>query len=112
MGHSKNFVETLLTQLVDAYFYFGHLPHFALSSTSLIQNMIPQMQATELGKLQQSTLLILGTKDNFVSQETGRTIAAAMPHGTFCPIEGAGHLPWLEKPEEVRRIILDFLQSS
>ena len=74
--------------------------------------MIPEIQAAELGTLQQSTLLILGTKDNFASQETGMKIVAAMPHGTFRPIENAGHLPWLENPEDVGRTILDFLQTS
>ncbi len=112
MGHSRDFVATLPTQLADAYFYFGQLPHYALSATSLIQNMIPEIHAAELGNLQQPTLLILGTKDNFLSQEKGREMVAAMPHSTFCPIEGAGHLPWLEEPKKVGRIILDFLQSS
>lgn len=111
MGHAADVVAALPTQLADAYFYFKHLPHYALSAVSLIQNMIPKIQAAELGRLQQPTILILGTKDNFAAQETGMEIVTAMPHGTFCPIEGAGHLPWLGNPEAVGRIILDFLQS-
>jgi pimeloyl-ACP methyl ester carboxylesterase len=56
-------------------------------------------------------MLILGTNDNFLSQENGRRIAAAMPHGTFYPAEGTDHVPWLEKPEDVGRLIPDFLQG-
>jgi 2-hydroxy-6-oxonona-2,4-dienedioate hydrolase len=109
MGHSKEFVATLPTELADAYFNFDHLPHYVISSTSLIQNMIPAISAEELVKLQKPTALILGTKDNFLSQKKGQEIVDAMPNGTFYSISNSGHLPWLENPLLIAKKIVDFL---
>jgi 2-hydroxy-6-oxonona-2,4-dienedioate hydrolase len=111
MGHSKEFVATLPEELADAYFNFEHLPHFMVSSTSLIQNMIPEIKAEELAILQKPTALILGTYDNFLSQETGQKIVEAIPKGTFYSIANSGHLPWLENPEVIGKVILDFLKN-
>jgi 2-hydroxy-6-oxonona-2,4-dienedioate hydrolase len=110
MGHSKDFVATLPMELADAYFNFDHLPHYVISSTSLIQNMIPEIKAEELAKLQKPTALILGTEDNFLSQEKGKEIVQALPNGTFYSIANSGHLPWLENPRSIGKMILDFLK--
>jgi 2-hydroxy-6-oxonona-2,4-dienedioate hydrolase len=110
MGHSKEFVATLPDELADAYFNFDHLPHYATSATSLIQNMIPEIKAEELTRLQQPTALILGTNDNFLSQEKGEKIVDAIPNGTFYSITDSGHLPWLENPELIAQKILDFFK--
>ncbi|QES88095.1 alpha/beta fold hydrolase [Rhizosphaericola mali] len=109
MGHSKEFVNTLPNQLRNAYFAFDHLPHYKISFASLLQNMIPPIVETELKKLHQPTALILGTNDNFLSQENGRKIVAVIPNGTFYSIENSGHLPWLENLQKVADIILNFL---
>ncbi len=109
MGHSKAFVATLPGELANAYFNFQHLPHYVISSTSLIQNMIPEIKAGELIKLQQPAALILGTKDSFLTQEKGQKIVAAMPNGQFHSILNSGHLPWLENPGLIGKMILDFL---
>jgi pimeloyl-ACP methyl ester carboxylesterase len=106
MGHSKEVVAALPRQLDEAYLYFQHLPHYPISSTSLIQNMIPEITEEDLKKLKQPTALILGTGDNFLSKEKGEKIAAAMPNGEFYAIKNSGHLPWLENPERVAQIIL------
>jgi len=37
-------------------------------------------------------------------------IAEAIPRATMVVIEGVGHLPWLERPEEVRRRLRGFLR--
>ncbi|MET4082695.1 2-hydroxy-6-oxonona-2,4-dienedioate hydrolase [Pedobacter sp. UYP30] len=112
MGHSKDFIATLPQQLAVAYFAFQNLPHYGISSISLIQNMIPEIKAEELSKLQQPTALILGTNDNFASQETGKKIVDAMPNGTFYPVQNSGHLPWLENPEKCGKLILHFLNGN
>ncbi len=111
MGHSKEFVATLPDELADAYFNFQHLPHYVISATTLIQNMIPEIKSTELVKLENQTALILGTKDNFLSQEKGQKIVEAMPNGTFYSIPNSGHLPWLENPELIGKMILGFFES-
>ncbi len=111
VGHSKKFVATLPDELADAYFNFQHLPHYVISTTSLLQNMIPEIKAEELAGLQNRTALILGSNDNFLTQEKGRKIIDAMPGGSFFPINNSGHLPWLEDPKLVGKIILDFFKN-
>ncbi len=111
MGHSKEFVATLPDELANAYFNFQHLPHYIISSTSLLQNMIPEIKADELIKLQQHTALFLGTKDNFLTQEKGQKMVAAMPNGQFYSILNSGHLPWLENPELTGKMILNFFKD-
>jgi pimeloyl-ACP methyl ester carboxylesterase len=56
--------------------------------------------------------LILGTNDNFLSQEKGKKIVEAMPNATSYGIRDSGHLPWLENPGMISRIILDFFQKD
>jgi 2-hydroxy-6-oxonona-2,4-dienedioate hydrolase len=111
VGHSKEFVATLPDELANAYFHFQHLPHYLISTISLIRNMITEIKAEELAGLQQMTALILGTNDNFLSSEKGRQIVEAMPNGSFFPILDSGHLPWLEDPKRVSKIILDFFNK-
>lgn len=42
-------------------------------------------------------------------QERSRLIAATLPNGSGCAIAEAAHLPSLERPQEVTRLITDFL---
>ncbi len=112
LGHSKEFIATLPDELADAYFNFTHLPHYVISSTSLIQNMIPEIKEQELANLQKPTALILGMNDNFLSQKKGQKIIAAIPDGTFYSVSESGHLPWLENPKLVGKIILNFFKNE
>jgi len=112
IGHSD---ETLARQpkaLRDCYFYFTRLPHYLLSAMSLLENTAPKIDEGQLHTVLRPTMLILGTKDNFASVETGRSIVAALPDGKLHVIEGAGHLPWLESPEECGRPVRNFLAGS
>ncbi len=109
MGHSKSTIAKLPQQLSDAYFYFRLLPNYVTSATSMLENAMPAITESGLKKLSQPTALLLGTADNFASQQLGRKITSAMPDGTFYPIENAGHLPWLESPAECGELITNFL---
>jgi pimeloyl-ACP methyl ester carboxylesterase len=111
MGHSKEFVATLPAKLADAYFNFEHLPHYLTSFISLIQNMIPEIKAEELANFKKSTALFLGTNDNFITKEKGLKIIEAMSNGTFYSVPNSGHLPWLENPELIGKMILDFFKN-
>jgi pimeloyl-ACP methyl ester carboxylesterase len=111
MGHSKEFVATLPAELADAYFNFEHLPHHLTSFISLIQNMIPEIKAEELANFKKPTALFLETNDNFITKEKGLKIVEAMSNGTFYSVPNSGHLPWLENPELIGKMILDFFKN-
>ena len=44
------------------------------------------------------------------SRSMAERLAAEIPAATLETIEGAGHLPSLERPDELNRLLLDFLR--
>lgn len=65
-----------------------------------------------LGEIACPTLVIHGADDGMVPPENGRQIASLIPGARFELITQCGHLPMLEKPEEVAKLVLDFLGAS
>ncbi|MFD2935075.1 alpha/beta fold hydrolase [Spirosoma flavum] len=111
MGHSDEMLARLPKALGDCYYYFRQLPHYRISFMTLLENVAPKIEAKQLNMVSQPAMLLLGTKDTFASVKTGKSIVSALPTGVFHAIDGAGHLPWLENPEECGRLIKDFLES-
>jgi 2-hydroxy-6-oxonona-2,4-dienedioate hydrolase len=108
MGHSKETLANLPKELGDSYYYFRLLPHYIISFISLMQNKAPNIDAQQLSQVKQPSQLLLGDKDTFASVAVGESIVAAMPNCKLYVIKGAGHLPWLESPEECGDIIKSF----
>jgi 2-hydroxy-6-oxonona-2,4-dienedioate hydrolase len=111
MGSSRETIDALPKELRKAYYYFGRLPHYFISLTSLLQNAAPAIDAQQLSQVKQPAQLVLGDKDTFASVATGRSIVAAMPDCTLHVIKDGSHLPWLEKPEECGKLINEFLDK-
>lgn len=56
-------------------------------------------------------LVIWGKQDNTVPFEDSEWFMKALPRGRLVAIEGSGHLPQWEQPEETHRKLLEFLQE-
>ncbi|MDB5138724.1 MAG: hypothetical protein JWR12_640 [Mucilaginibacter sp.] len=112
VGHSNETLNRLPGALVDCYYYFRQLPHYRISIMSLMENVAPKIDEQQLKSVRQPVLFLLGTNDTFASVETGGRIAAAFPDSEFHIIPGAGHLPWLENPEECGSLIKNFLAKN
>jgi pimeloyl-ACP methyl ester carboxylesterase len=69
-------------------------------------------EAVELEKIQVPALVVWGAEDELISVESGRRAAARLPHSEFAMMEGVGHVPMEERPEELLRIILPFLERQ
>ncbi len=54
-----------------------------------------------LPRVEAPTLLVWGENDRIVPLNAGKHIASAMPNARLEVIAGAGHLPHIEKPQEV-----------
>lgn len=67
---------------------------------------------SRLGQVRCPALVICGADDGMVPPENSRQIAAAIPGARLELIPQCGHLPMLEKPEEVARLVLGFLGAS
>jgi 3-oxoadipate enol-lactonase len=54
-------------------------------------------------------LVVGGDADPLISVEVGEQLAAASPNGRFEVLEGCGHVPSLERPEEFNRMLATFV---
>ncbi|MCR5881141.1 alpha/beta fold hydrolase [Phenylobacterium sp. J367] len=62
-----------------------------------------------LGSIRVPTLVIRGDADGITTQAQQDEILAGIPHARFVEIAGCGHLPTLEAPETVNRLLADWL---
>ncbi|HVC53358.1 MAG TPA: alpha/beta hydrolase [Stellaceae bacterium] len=62
-----------------------------------------------LGRIRVPTLVLWGASDGMVSPEYGRTYAGLIPGARFELIDGAGHHPEIEQPEEFVERVAAFL---
>ncbi|MFL6033322.1 MAG: alpha/beta fold hydrolase [Rubrobacteraceae bacterium] len=65
--------------------------------------------SAEVGRIGAPTLVIHGAEDRYVPPSNARALAEAMPDARLRVIEGAGHLVFIERAEEVNREVLAFL---
>lgn len=66
---------------------------------------------SELAKITCPVLVITGSEDKIISPEATEMLAKSIPRAHFEKIEGAGHLPNLERPDEFNRILNQFLKA-
>lgn len=64
----------------------------------------------EIPKIKARSLLIWGTRDGAVDVRSAESLKKILPRCQLKIIEGAGHLPFEETPEEFNRLVLDFVE--
>jgi pimeloyl-ACP methyl ester carboxylesterase len=84
----------------------------ALRSTvmTLAATDLDSMYAT-VGRATFPVQLIWGTEDRTVPVALSARVRAAIPRSEFHPIEGAGHLPLMERAQAVNSILIAFLNG-
>lgn len=65
---------------------------------------------TRLGDIDAPTLVVVGTEDLDDIKAITEKLAAEIPGARLVTIDGAGHLPSLERPAELNELLLDFLR--
>jgi pimeloyl-ACP methyl ester carboxylesterase len=65
-----------------------------------------------ISRVQARSLLIWGTRDGAVDLKSSEALMRALPGCERALIEGAGHLPFEETPDEFNRLVLDFLERA
>lgn len=65
-----------------------------------------------LPRVQVPTLIVWGENDRIVPVSAGERIADAMPNARLEIVEGAGHLPHIESPEQVTPLLLEHMGLS
>ena len=76
-----------------------------------VRTVWPQPSAeTRLAELDVPTLLVVGDADLPELRSLAERLAHELPDARLETIAGAGHLPSLERPDELNRLLLEFLQ--
>jgi 3-oxoadipate enol-lactonase len=65
-----------------------------------------------LGEIAVPTLVVHGSEDIADMTAMSGRLAAEIPGARLVTIEGAGHLPSLERPDDFNRLLLGFLQNG
>jgi len=63
-------------------------------------------------KINARSLLIWGTRDGAVDVLSAEPLSRALPRCELAMIEGAGHLPFEETPDEFNRLVLEFIEAK
>jgi len=69
-------------------------------------------QRTPVEEIAAPTLVAHGDADRIVPYENGLELARRIPVSKFVPFEGAGHLLFLESPEDFNRAVEKFLSRE
>lgn len=64
----------------------------------------------ELGKIRAPTLVITSDNDHLIPASFSEQIAAKVPGAKLTVLPG-GHIPFMEQPDKVARLIVEFIQS-
>jgi 3-oxoadipate enol-lactonase len=76
-----------------------------------VRSVWPEPSAeTRLAELDVPTLLVVGDADRPEMLALAEGLVGKLPSARLETIAGAGHLPSLERPDELNRLLLDFLQ--
>ena len=67
--------------------------------------------APRLNAVTAPTLIVWGRDDRFLPVAAGETLHRTIPGSRLAVLPDTGHLPMWERPDEVNRLIMDFLSS-
>ena len=90
--------------------------NLAASAPSLLwTDGLPELMRMDLRpalpRVSVPVLVAVGDQDRVTPPAAAVQLAAALPDGTLFIVEGAGHLPMLERPERVNRELRSFARS-
>lgn len=71
-----------------------------------------QLRAEDVAAVTAPVLTIHGRRDRSAPYEGGRDWVRILPDARLVTIDDGGHMPWIEKPREVRRAIETFLAGD
>jgi pimeloyl-ACP methyl ester carboxylesterase len=124
MGTTNRFVLRLLSREGNATpgpmpdeWIEGVLAHFDQGTQRAILRLYrsspPETLAAageNLGRLDVPALIVWGIEDPYIPARFAGEYALALPRGELLELAGAGHWPWLDRPEALERIV-DFVNA-
>ncbi|KAF6171393.1 hypothetical protein GIB67_009534 [Kingdonia uniflora] len=65
----------------------------------------------QIEQIKQETLIIWGEDDQIINSQLATRLHSELPNAIIRQISDCGHLPHVEKPESVAKLIVDFVQG-
>ena len=118
-GSRHEDIATMPGVAAEATYHFFQLPTYLNTWVTLISEVASltgakpqyQLRADELKRVRPPTLFLWGDNDVFGGLEVAREVVKVIPDAQLHEMR-AGHLPFLDKPEECGRVIQDFLSKE
>jgi len=118
-GSSQEDIDRMPKVSAEAFYHFFNLPTYLETWKMLIAAVVSltganpkyQLRAEQLQQIRCPVQFIWGDKDPFGGLEVAREAVRIMPNATLHEMQ-AGHLPFLDKPQENGRIVQTFLQMQ
>lgn len=88
----------------------GTIPH-CLALLKHWNRHVDELESV-MREIEAPTLLLWGTRDRLVFYSSAQKVAQTMPNARLVTIEGAGHLPYEECPDEFNRALIAFLTAT
>ncbi|OVA00797.1 Alpha/beta hydrolase fold-1 [Macleaya cordata] len=66
----------------------------------------------QIKQIKQETLIIWGENDQIISNKLATRLNSELPNSILHQIPNSGHLPHVEKPDSVAKLIVDFVQAG
>jgi pimeloyl-ACP methyl ester carboxylesterase len=84
--------------------------HVKGTADALIAMTRSELATLDFSKIPKvETLIIWGREDAFINVQQTNKLESVLPHSKLVILENAGHVPHVEKPDDVNRLLLRFL---
>jgi pimeloyl-ACP methyl ester carboxylesterase len=97
---------------VDQYYAPVPEPDYGRALRGVLQEFRFDTLVGRLGGLQTPTLVLWGDADRWIPMRDGGRLARELPRGAFVVVSRTGHAAAEESPDEVNRLLLDFLKEG
>lgn len=97
---------------VDQYYAPVPSRDFARALRGVLREFRFDSLAGRLGSLETPTLVVWGDADQLIPLRDGVKLASELPRGAFVVVSRAGHTPAEETPDELNRLLIDFLKEG
>ncbi|HDH03126.1 MAG TPA: alpha/beta hydrolase [Actinobacteria bacterium] len=85
---------------------------FLTAYRSILVRLLPHRYREVVDSISAPTLLVHGTADRVVPYVASARLAGRKPDWDFQTLEGAGHVPMLERPDEVCKMVAEFFENA
>lgn len=97
---------------VDQYYAPVPEPDYGRALRGVLREFRFDTLVGRLGGLQTPTLVLWGDADSWIPVRDGSRLARELPRGAFMVIARTGHAAAEESPDEVNRLLLEFLKEG